>query len=134
MITKSKYSDWYIGLIAIFAPLKPILLAVTFLVLVDMITGIWSAVKNKQKVTSAKMGRTISKFLVYNLCVISAFILEQYLIDGLIPVSKLVSGVIGMVEVKSILENANKITGINIFREVIQRLSSKSIHTDTDKS
>lgn len=109
---------------AALAPIKMILIAVGLLVLFDLITGMWAARRRGEALKSAAMRRTISKMLIYQLTVISGFLLEHYLLDGLIPVSKLVGGVIGMVEFKSILENASTIAGEDIVTLVLSKLGS----------
>ena len=70
------------------------------------------------------MRRTISKIFIYQMSVISGFLLETYLLGGSIPVSKIVAGVIGMVEFKSILENSNYIVGGDVFKMILQKLGS----------
>jgi hypothetical protein len=109
---------------AALAPIKMVLITVGFLILVDLVTGIWAALKRKEKISSAVMRRTISKMLVYQLAIISGFMLETYILDGMLPVAKIVAGVIGMVEFKSILENSNKIVGGDIFKAVLTKLGS----------
>ena len=120
--------DWIkklaLASLAALAPIKMVLITVGFLVVTDLITGIWAALKRKEKISSAVMRRTISKMLVYQLTVISGFMLETYILDGVLPVTKIVAGVIGMVEFKSILENANKIVGGDIFKAVLMKLGS----------
>lgn len=113
-----------IAAIAALAPIKAVILTVGILILVDLATGIWAAKNRNEKVSSAAMRRTISKMLIYQLTVISGFLLEHYILDGIIPVSKIVAGVIGMVEFKSILENANTIVGGNMFDIVLTKLGS----------
>ena len=70
------------------------------------------------------MRRTISKIFIYQLAVVTGFMLETYILDSVLPVAKIVAGVIGMVEFKSILENSNHIVGGDIFRIIIQKLGS----------
>lgn len=72
------------------------------------------------------MRRAISKMVVYQLAIISAFILETYILDNALPVSKIVSGVIGMVEFKSIMENASTIAGKNLLKMMMKSLGSKN--------
>ena len=110
--------------LAALAPIKMILIAVGLLVFIDLITGIWAARRRGETLRSSAMRRTISKMLIYQLTVISGFLLETYLLDGLVPVSKLVGGVIGMVEFKSILENASSIAGEDIVNLVMNKLGS----------
>jgi hypothetical protein len=92
----------------------------------DLVTGIWAALKRGEKVSSAAMRRTVSKIFIYQLAVVSGFMLETYILEGILPVAKIVAGVIGMVEFKSILENSNHIVGGDIFKLVIQKLGSEN--------
>jgi hypothetical protein len=116
-------------LFAVLAPIHTMMAVVGFLIFADLVLGIWAAVKRGEAIQSSAMRRTVSKILVYQLAIISGFLCETYLIGGLIPISKLVAGVIGMVEMKSILENANGINGEPIFKSLIQKLGS-----DNDKN
>lgn len=122
--------EWIIkGLIvlaAILAPIKPMLLACGALIVADMVTGMFAAAKRKEAIRSAEMRRSLTKMVVYQTAIISAFVLEKYMLDGLVPVSKVVSGVIGMVEFKSILENASTIAGKDILQLVMDKLGSKN--------
>lgn len=119
----------YNGLLVVMtllAPIKPLAIACGFLVVADMVTGIWAAYKRKEKINSAEMRRSVSKMLIYQLTIVSAFALEKWILEDTIPVSRIVSGVIGMVEFKSILENASAITGQDLLKMVIEKLGSKN--------
>src|SRR5574337_962739 len=97
--------EWLIRImlagIAALAPIHAILISVGVMILADLVTGIWAAKTRGEKITSAAMRRTISKILVYNISVITGFLLETYLLSSIFPVAKLVAGVIGLVEMKS---------------------------------
>ena len=82
--------------------------------------------KKNEKIQSAEMRRSISKFVVYQIAIISGFLLETYMLENLLPVSKIVAGVIGMVEFKSILENVSTIVGQDILKMVLDKLGSKN--------
>jgi hypothetical protein len=110
--------------LAALAPIKMVLITVGILIMADLVTGIWAAFKRGEEVSSAAMRRTISKMFIYQLTVICGFMLENYILDGLVPVAKIVAGVIGMVEFKSILENSNHIVGGDLFKIVITKLGS----------
>jgi hypothetical protein len=110
--------------LAALAPIKMILIAVGLLVFIDLVTGVWAARRRGENLKSSALRRTVSKMLIYQLTVISGFLLEHYLLDGLVPVAKLVGGVIGMVEFKSILENASSIAGEDIVNLVMNKLGS----------
>lgn len=112
--------------LAALAPIHTVMISVGVLIMVDLVTGIWAAIKRGDKVSSAAMRRTVSKIIVYQSAVITGFLLETYLLSDLIPVSKLVAGVIGLVEFKSILENGNHILGQDLFKSVLSKLGSEN--------
>lgn len=113
-------------MLVILAPIKAVLITVGFLIFLDLISGIVAAVKRKESVSSAALRRTISKMIIYQTAVITGFFIEHYLLEGSIPVSKVVAGFIGIVEFKSILENFNTILGTDVFKTLIQKLGSKN--------
>ena len=112
--------------IAILAPIKAVMIAVGVLVIADMITGVWAAIKRSEKITSAGFRRTVSKLVIYQIAIITGFVVEHYLVDGSIPIVKIIGGVIGLVELKSVLENANSISGTDIFQLILNRLGSQN--------
>ncbi len=46
------------------------------------------------------------------------------MLEAIFPVSKIVASIIGLVELKSILENCNTILGVDIFKAAISKLGS----------
>lgn len=110
--------------LAIFAPIKDILFVTGFLIFADMITGVLAAIKSKEKIESSGLRRTVTKILVYNLAVISGFLVERYMVADLLPFSKIIAGAISVVELKSILENLTIINGKSIFKDIIVKLGS----------
>jgi sugar phosphate permease len=116
------------ALVAILAPAKALLLSVGFLIIADLITGIWAAYKRGEKIKSSRIRDSVSKILIYQIAVISAFLVETYMLDSIFPVSKIVAAVIGIVELTSILENANVILGKDLFKEVISKIGSYNSH------
>jgi hypothetical protein len=113
-----------ISLFAVFAPIKAIIITVGFLIVMDCITGIFAAMKRGEKISSAALRRTVTKAFVYQSAVITGFLVEVYLIDKAFPINKVVAGLIGVVEFKSILENLNTIHGENLFKSIIEKLGS----------
>jgi DNA-binding ferritin-like protein (Dps family) len=118
----------YVGvsLIALLAPAKALLISVGFLIIADLVTGIWAAVKRNDKISSAALRRSVSKIFVYQLAVISGFLVEHFMLADMFPVSKVVASVIGLVELTSILENSNTILGQDLFKSVIAKLGSQN--------
>lgn len=111
---------------AILAPVHTIMATSLALIVIDLILGIWGAVKRKETITSAALRRTVTKFMVYQMAIITAFLCEHYLLVDTIPVIKLVSAAIALVECASILENLNEINGSPIFKSIISSLGSKN--------
>lgn len=109
--------------VALLAPIHALLIATGVIVAIDLITGIWRAIKSKETITSSMLRRTVTKVFVYQIAIITGFILETYLLAG-IPVTKLVSSVIGLVEIKSILENLDDIYGGDLFKALLAKLGS----------
>lgn len=126
--------EWLVKLalatLAALAPIQAVLVSVGVLIMIDLVTGTIAAWKRGDKISSAVMRRTISKILVYECSVIAAFILETYLLQGFMPATKIVGGVIGLVEFKSIIENSNTIIGGDVFRTILKKLGSEN---DKDK-
>ncbi len=117
------YAFW---LFALIAPIVSVMLTVAFLIIVDFITGTYAAFKKNIPITSERVGNTISKFFIYNLVVISAFLLEKYIVTE-IPFMRIIAGFIAIAEIKSIMENFNTIYGINPFKALVNLIKKKSI-------
>lgn len=111
-------------ILSVLAPIKAVIISVGILIVADLITGIWAAIKRKEKIKSSVMRRTVSKMCIYQLAVICGFLLETFLLANAFPVSKIVAGVIGMVEFKSILENSNSIVGGDVFKSILKKIGS----------
>ena len=115
---------WALSVLAVFAPIKAIMIVAGVLVFADLITGMWAAHKRKEAITSAGIRRTVTKTAVYLSSIMLGYLVEKYMIEGLLPVSKIIAGLIGIVEFKSILENFNVIHGGDIFKSLIEKLGS----------
>lgn len=84
------------------------------LIAFDTITGVWSAFKRggKAEITSRKLGRVITKLVLYPICILVAWLM-QYLVPE-IPFTKVTLGILATVEGKSIFENISRILGYDI--------------------
>lgn len=116
----------FVALAAVFAPAEKLLLATGILVIADLVTGIMAARKQGRSITSAGLRRTVSKMLVYQVAVGSAFLVQLYMTADTIPVSNIVSSAIGLTELKSILENIDKIRGSSLLKDILQKIGSKN--------
>lgn len=115
-----------ISVLAVFAPVKSVVLTVICLIVVDLITGIWASHKQKVDITSAALGRTIVKAFVYLSAVLLSFLVQQYLTTDAIPCVHIVSSFIGITELLSCMENINIIGGGDLLKKIIDSLSSRN--------
>ena len=119
--------------VSVLAPIHAVIITVGILILFDSITGVLAARKRGEKIKSSGLRRTVSKAIVYQIAVISAFLVQKYLISDTVPVSKIVSGIIGVVELTSIFENLNTVYGANIFKKVLNLLGSPNDENNKKK-
>lgn len=119
------------GFFAFFTPVVPLLVAVGTAICLDTVTGVIKAYKRKEKITSRKFSQIAIKMLIYQLCVLTMFILDSMILGGLIEsftevellITKVVSVVLILIELKSINENIAVITKVNIlqfFRDLLK--------------
>lgn len=118
-----------LALVSIFAPIKAMVLITLLLIFFDLFTGIWAAKKRGEwkslnDIKSAGLRRSMTKLFVYEAGIMLGYLVETYMIDGFVPLSKIAAGYISIVEMKSILENLDVINGSPIFKGLIQKLGS----------
>lgn len=109
---------------AFFAPIIVSMIAVGILICIDTILGVIAAKKNNESVNSKKLGRIITKTLVYQLLIISSHLVEQYLFP-IVPFVNITLGFLAMTEFLSIAENFQKITGKNFIGYIREYLDTK---------
>lgn len=120
---------WYIirwSLVAILitlAPIRPALTTVVLLPVVDLVLALLVAYRNKQPITSAGLKRTVAKILMYEVAVIAAFLTETYLTGDLVSCCKYVTALIGITELKSLLEHLDELFGGSFFKVLINKLA-----------
>jgi len=113
-----------LAVLAILAPIQASILAVGFLIVADLITGIAAAYKRGESIKSQRLKNTAVKMLVYNLLLMSSFIAETYLTPW-IPFTNIALSFLAIVEVKSLGENFQAITGISFLNFLKSYLNNK---------
>lgn len=108
---------------SLFAPTKPILIAIMVLSMIDLLTGILSAHKRKEPITSSGLKRTVLKIAVYQFAVLTAYLVQLYLTGPDLPVMNMVASLIGITELKSVLENLDIVLGESAFGAVVSKLN-----------
>ena len=117
---------WLLASLAVFLPIKELMLTIGFLVASDMLVGIWKALKLKQRIRSRRMSDTITKLLLYQIAIMSGFLIETFIIAELIPITKLVATVIAVIEFKSIVESIESVTGKDLWSKLKTIIGRKS--------
>lgn len=113
-------------LAAFLAPIATVIFAVIFLIFVDLVTGILASIKEKQTITSSALSRTIAKTFVYCTTIIVTYVVHKYLLVGFdFPIESIVSGFIALTEMKSILENMDRISNHSVLRDLILIFSNE---------
>jgi phage-related holin len=99
-------------------PIHTLVYCVVALIGLDTITGVYKAYKQKDAITSKKFGQVISKLLLYNLAILSGFIVEVMIGLSAFHLAQIIAVAISLTELKSVLENTNAITGVDLWQVV----------------
>jgi hypothetical protein len=103
------------------APVKSTMIAIGVLIVADLVTGLIAAITKRERIVSAKLRKTVSKMVTYELAIIAGFVLETYLVPD-VPFIKIAAGVIGMSEAKSLFENIAQITGVDVLPMLLKKM------------
>ena len=122
-----KVKAFLLSILAVFFPIKAALITVFVLIAADLIFGLMAAKKRGEPITSSGFRRTLTKFLVYEVAVMLAFLAQQYLTGEMIPVEQITAAYIGLVEIKSVMENLNDISGGSILKSLLDKLNSENL-------
>ena len=124
LFLKGKF--WLLGIITIFLPIKELMITIGFLVGTDMVVGIWKSLKLGIKIRSRRMSDSVTKMLLYQIAIVSGFLIETYIIEALIPITKLIATVIAIIEFKSIVESIEAVTGKDLWGKIKTLIGRKS--------
>lgn len=125
---------FFVAAISVLTPIIPLMLTVGMLIVVDTIFGVCSAIKRKERITSNGLSRLAVKLFVYQTVIVTLFFFEQHIVGELMPVMKTAATMLSILEVISILENAEIIVEKPVFRFLIDKLSSKSNKFSKDEN
>ena len=118
--------DWLIGIMvaaaASVAPATPLFVTASLLIISDFIFALWRCHKTGVAITSRKMSNIIPKLLLYNIAILLSYLVEIYVLDKSLPLSKIAVGVIAMVEGKSIDESFKLLFGYSIYETMMKRI------------
>ncbi len=112
------------------APIRETMVATMFLLLMDLAVGIWASLKRGDKFSSAKLSRTCTKLVSYQLALITSFVVETYMLEVL-PLVKATAGLIATTEILSVFESISSISGVPV-RDAIKSLLDRSANKGKD--
>lgn len=107
-------------LVTYFSPAFSMMIIIGVFVFSDFITGIMAAKKRGEEITSKKARPTVTKGLSYMIAILVAHIFQNHFLPQ-IEVMKIVSGLIAVIELKSMDENIRIITGKSLFKQFTNR-------------
>lgn len=118
------------SIVAMIAPIGPLLITIGFLIAIDFVFGIYKAFVRNEEITSRKMGNTISKSFMYSLAVIALWLIERNIIPDVgFSLSKIGAAMIAIVEVKSIDESFKGIFGWSLWTKMVKIFRRGSSNT-----
>ena len=114
--------------LAVLSPIKPLIYVAILAILIDTGFGVWRSVKKGgwKAFKSRRLSHTISKSFLYSLAIIFVFLVEKYVASDLVAhfisieliLTKAVALFCVFVEVMSINENYESVTGKNILKSL----------------
>lgn len=129
-------------IIAIFAPVAPLMLLVGLAMMLDTVSGMWKAHKLGEDITSRKMGNLAIKMLVYQAAVLLFYLVDLYILQGAFTVlgnqpiflTKVVAAWLVITEVKSLNENYAAVTGKDIIKNTASSIRKiREFYTEIKK-
>lgn len=130
MITPDmKLKAWLLAVVmgtwAVLAPIHLLMYMVLLLMAVDLVTGIWKAVKLREKVTSKRARHSVAKLVGYFLAILCGFALDNILGNTEPTMARVAASAIAGIELLSIDENLGVCIGVRPLAGVIEKLKPK---------
>lgn len=126
LTTKLFYVYFGALIISFFTPIAKLMFVVGILVTFDIITGVIAAKKRGEKITSKKLGASVTKTLLYFITIILAQLMQNNFLPSFDQsITKAVSGIFAIIEFKSNLENISSATGIDLLDKLKEYIETK---------
>jgi phage-related holin len=118
------FKKWAIALVmsglSMLAPAANLMFAIGFLVVSDFITGVLAARKREETINSKKMRNSVTKGIGYMVAILVAYLMQKAFIKDF-EVMKIVAALIAFIELKSIDENLESLTGKSLFNQFLKK-------------
>jgi phage-related holin len=124
IIMDLNFKKWAIALVmsglSMLAPAANLMFAIGFLVVSDFITGVLAARKREETINSKKMRNSVTKGIGYMVAILVAYLMQKAFIKDF-EVMKIVAALIAFIELKSIDENLESLTGKSLFNQFLKK-------------
>jgi phage-related holin len=123
---KSTFAYMSASILAFFAPVAGIMIAIGAFIALDTLLGIMAAQKMGEKIESKKLSKVVWKMLMYQAVTLSFFIMDVFIVGDLLGtlintpyvLTKTVGVALIAIEFKSIDENIEKMTGTTLLKRL----------------
>ena len=123
---KSTFAYMSASILAFFAPVAGIMIAIGAFIALDTLLGVMAAQKMGEKIESKKLSKVVWKMLMYQAVTLSFFIMDVYIVGDLLGtlintpyvLTKTVGVSLIAIEFKSIDENIEKMTGTTLLKRL----------------
>ena len=114
------------SILAFFAPVAGIMIAIGAFIALDTLLGVMAAQKSGEKIESKKLSKVVWKMMMYQAVTISFFIMDVFIVGDLLGtlintpyvLTKTVGVALIAIEFKSIDENIEKMTGTTLLKRL----------------
>ncbi len=124
IIMDLNFKKWAIALVmsglSMLAPAANLMFAIGFLVVSDFVTGVLAARKREETINSKKMRNSVTKGIGYMVAILVAYLMQKAFIKDF-EVMKIVAALIAFIELKSIDENLESLTGKSLFNQFLKK-------------
>jgi phage-related holin len=123
---KSTFAYMSASILAFFAPVAGIMIAIGAFIALDTLLGVMAAQKIGEKIESRKLSKVVWKMLMYQAVTLSFFIMDVFIVGDLLGtlintpyvLTKTVGVALIAIEFKSIDENIEKMTGTTLLKRL----------------
>ncbi len=132
------------SIIAVISPVFPMIYVAILAIMIDTGFGIWRSVKKGgwKSIRSRRLSHVISKSLLYSGAILFTFLIETYIAADLVAhfiaidliMTKVVAFFCVVVEIKSINESYESVTGKNMLRSLREFITRAKEEADKFRS
>ena len=117
-----------------FTELGATMWAIGFLIMIDTFLAIWATwkINGIKSIRSRKLGRIVTKIILYPLAIIVSKVGEDYLAPS-IPWTDVTAGIIATIEIKSIFEKMSLILGFDLWSRIKKAIWKDKVEDALDQ-